>query len=202
MSAKSVDARVRYTKMMIRKSFIGLLKQKPIAKITIKEICELAGINRATFYAHYTDQYDLMDQIEDEFLTDITENLNLIDTNMPPTESLEALSGIFRYIRENSELCSLILSEKGNFVFQKRVMMVAQQKFMQGFPDRHLISPEDLEYLFVFVSVGSVGIIQKWMEDGMQRSDEDMARLIFSVPERHSERWTSERGKAFGQSGN
>ena len=49
MPEKKQDARVRYTKMMIRNSLLELLRTKPIAKITVTEICEMAGINRATF---------------------------------------------------------------------------------------------------------------------------------------------------------
>ena len=47
------DARVRYTVHMIQNIFLELLKEKPIAKITVKEICERAEINRSTFYKHY-----------------------------------------------------------------------------------------------------------------------------------------------------
>ena len=62
------DARVRYTKMIIQVNFIALLKQKPLNKITVKEICEMAEINRATFYRYYLDVYNLMEQLEDEIL--------------------------------------------------------------------------------------------------------------------------------------
>ena len=58
------DARVRYTKMIIKKSFISLLKERPINKITVKAICEMSEINRATFYKYYNDPFDLMEDIE------------------------------------------------------------------------------------------------------------------------------------------
>ncbi len=57
------DRRVKYTKMVLKESFIKLLEKKDISQITIKEICEDADINRATFYAHYNDQFDLMHKI-------------------------------------------------------------------------------------------------------------------------------------------
>lgn len=47
------DARVRYTKMVIKNSFVKLLAKKPLEKVTVKEICELSEINRATFYKYY-----------------------------------------------------------------------------------------------------------------------------------------------------
>ena len=60
------DARVKYTRMVIQQTFLELLQKKPISKITVTEICEIAGINRATFYKHYMDPYDLLEQFENE----------------------------------------------------------------------------------------------------------------------------------------
>ena len=45
--------RTRVTKMLIRRAFTDLLRVKPVQSISIKELCEKAGVNRGTFYAHY-----------------------------------------------------------------------------------------------------------------------------------------------------
>ena len=72
----ATDARVRYTKMMIQAKFLLLLEKKPINKITVKEICELAEINRATFYKYYMDAYDLLDKIEEEILSELENTIH------------------------------------------------------------------------------------------------------------------------------
>ena len=64
MPGKKQDARVRYTKMVVKSSLLELMQTKPVAKITVTEICEKAGINRATFYSHYSDPTDLLHSIE------------------------------------------------------------------------------------------------------------------------------------------
>lgn len=51
------------TKTSIANAFIKLLSKKTFEKITIKDITEIANINRATFYAHYDDKYQLFDEI-------------------------------------------------------------------------------------------------------------------------------------------
>ena len=51
------DARVKYTKMVLKKALLELMQHKPVNKITVKEICERAELNRATFYAHYSVSY-------------------------------------------------------------------------------------------------------------------------------------------------
>ncbi|PTG02991.1 TetR family transcriptional regulator, partial [Staphylococcus chromogenes] len=60
------DRRVRKTQKAIKGALIQLLKQHPFEQITIQHIADEADINRATFYQHYLDKYDLLDQIEDE----------------------------------------------------------------------------------------------------------------------------------------
>ena len=64
----SSDHRTRVTKMLIRRAFMDLLKVKPMQSISIKELCEKAGVNRGTFYAHYASVHDLLKQMEDEML--------------------------------------------------------------------------------------------------------------------------------------
>ena len=71
-----IDARTRYTKMMIRESFIQLLKEQPVSKITVTKICEIAEINRATFYKYYEDAFDLLQKLEQELLEEILNSLS------------------------------------------------------------------------------------------------------------------------------
>ena len=74
----STDARVRYTKKMIRDSLFDCLKEKPLLNVTVREVCERAGINRATFYYHYRDCQDVVQQLEnsqiEEFRQIMSEN--------------------------------------------------------------------------------------------------------------------------------
>ena len=74
------DRRVRMTRRLIKDSFLTLLRQKNIAKITVKDICLGADINRATFYAHYEDVYDLLHKMEDELADNICTILKLDNT--------------------------------------------------------------------------------------------------------------------------
>ena len=53
MAVERSDRRVRYTKTVLKQSLLELMKDRPIGKITVTEICRLADVNRNTFYAHY-----------------------------------------------------------------------------------------------------------------------------------------------------
>ena len=65
---EKMDARKRYTQMVLKQSFLKLLKEKPVNRITVKEVCAPAQLNRATFYAHYSDCFALMESIENELI--------------------------------------------------------------------------------------------------------------------------------------
>ena len=62
-----MDRRIKYTKKTIKDTFISLLSEKDIKKITVSEICKLADINRATFNSYYLDVNDLLDKIQEEY---------------------------------------------------------------------------------------------------------------------------------------
>lgn len=61
-----MDLRIEKTKQSITNTFIALRSKKPLEKITIKELCEQARINKSTFYSHYSDIYALSDALETE----------------------------------------------------------------------------------------------------------------------------------------
>ena len=70
-----MDLRTERTRRSITSAFLELRKQKAIEKITVKELAELAYINKATFYTHYHDIYDLSDQLENEFMDSVINEL-------------------------------------------------------------------------------------------------------------------------------
>ena len=66
------DRRTRYTRQVIKEAFLKLLEEKEYPKITVTEICRLAEINRGTFYLHYYDTADVLDDILNEILKETT----------------------------------------------------------------------------------------------------------------------------------
>ena len=76
---KKTDARVRYTQRVLKESFLTLLHEKPVNRITVKEVCELAELNRATFYSHYSDCFALLESIEQELIDAFRQSLELVD---------------------------------------------------------------------------------------------------------------------------
>lgn len=181
MISGKVDRRVKYTKMVLKESFINLLEKKVIAQITVKEICEDADINRATFYSHYTDVYDLLKQIENELLENVNIYLIQLYQRGPTVDETILTEKIFGYIKENAKLCKLLLSERGDLSFQKKIMILVYDKIINELTDNNKITREDAEYVYSFAITGCVGIVQKWLDDDMKKSPRFMAEMVLKL---------------------
>lgn len=70
-----MDLRIEKTKNSILNAFIALRAKKPLEKITVKELCEMAMINKSTFYSHYEDIYALSDEVESEVVNSVLQTL-------------------------------------------------------------------------------------------------------------------------------
>ena len=61
---ENTDNRVRYTKKVLQETLMKILQKKHIDKVTVKELCEEASVNRGTFYLHYSTPNDVLMEIE------------------------------------------------------------------------------------------------------------------------------------------
>lgn len=71
-----MDLRIEKTEKSIKNAFIELRARKPLEKITVKELCSIARINKSTFYSHYRDIYDLSDAMEAEIVEAVTNSIS------------------------------------------------------------------------------------------------------------------------------
>ena len=172
-----LDRKTRYTRMVLQDSLIELMKEKPISKITIKELCKNADINRTTFYTHYIDQYDLLRKIEDETLSWVKERLCDLLGKTDKYEAMAVLEGIFQYFAENKSHLQVLMSEQGDIDFQKQLFTLIYQECGINFSNDNI----DTNDYFIFVVTGSVGLIQHWLKNGLNKSTKEMAEIIFNV---------------------
>lgn len=102
---EKLDARKRYTQKVLKQSFLTLLKDKPVNKITVKEVCALAQLNRATFYAHYSDCFDLMESIEQELIDAFAKSMRYAGS-LDVTALIEA---IYDMVEKNQVACRVLI---------------------------------------------------------------------------------------------
>ena len=171
------DHRTRVTKILLRRAFTDLLRQKPIQSISVKELCEAAGINRGTFYAHYTDVYDLRRQMEEEMLADFQEALEpLLSGDGGDPTPLKITAGIFQCLKDNADVCAMTVGPHGDKEFATRLINLGREKYVEGYR-RYFASatPGQLDCYYAFVCGGCISLLEKWLADGMNPGAEEMA---------------------------
>lgn len=110
-----MDLRIERTKRNIINAFLELRAKKPLEKITVKELAELAMINKATFYSHYSDIYDLSEQLETEFIDSVLRGIpHLEDLIENPKLGVESL---FLSLLSQQSLSNILFSDSRASVY-------------------------------------------------------------------------------------
>lgn len=164
------DGRVKYTQMMIKQAFLELLKSMPVEQASVTEICKLADINRATFYRHYENQYDLLSFLENEMFEDIKKSTFEYGNDIDKlTESI--LCKFF----EKKETWLLLLSNHADLSFQYKIYKFFEKFFIKENPSKQS------ELKFNFLLYGYSGLITQWATDGMKETPVEMANYIKNI---------------------
>lgn len=173
----SFDARVRYTRMIIEKSFLELLQEKPVGKITVTELCEKAQINRATFYKHYLDIPDLLEKIEEDLFSTIRASFGVETIKMRPF-----LVKMVRYTRDNQDRFMALGGDHGDPNLMTKTFVVCYESAYplveQNMPG---MQENERKMLYHFLSHGAGAVLTWWIKNGMQESPEEIADFILGV---------------------
>ena len=173
----SFDARVRYTRMVIENSFLELLKSKPLPKITVTEVCQKAGINRATFYKHYLDIPDLFEKMEEQLFDQIRQMFRDKASNM---ESM--MLDMMNYTRQEGNRFFILGSDYGDPHLMTKTFQICYE---MAYPLLETNLPQmdasRLKMLYHFVSQGSGGVLTCWIRNGMKESPKEIIDLIMHL---------------------
>ena len=161
------------------RAFAELMLEKRIQDITVQELVDKADIHRATFYSHYHDIYDLYEQIESDMISEFSSIMK-----NDPTHSYENLfETLIDYIYNNSMLCKMLLSKKGNRSFQSHVFSLLLKKYIQIyiFEEKQAVITEEIKYLINYHIQDCIAILSHWLENGLSYPKEKMKQLMINV---------------------
>ena len=172
---------VRNTRRRLREGLLRLLEQKPIHEISVKELTELADVNRGTFYFHYQDIYDLLGRMEDSFFEQLDRTLSENPVR-GSEDGYPYLHAIFSFLGENRDFCRIMLGPHGDMQFVDRVKqrVDAQCSFIW-----ELLSPDTERQRFAmynaFIINGCIGLIQEWLSGRSGLTEESVTELSATI---------------------
>jgi AcrR family transcriptional regulator len=176
--SKPIDLRIQRTLQRIRQAFLELLEAQPFDQITVSAVSERAQINRATFYRHYTDIYDLAQQITEEF--DTIQLMQKRDT----ADHVGAVRAIFEHVADYASFYRAMIRPGAIPGFRARMEETVAEQFtvllpMFGFNARRTAMPPAL--VIRCLAAAQVAFVQWWLEEGMPFSATEAATYLIQL---------------------
>lgn len=186
--AKKTDLRVVRTKKLIKEAMLKLIQEKGFDAITIQDIAEEALINRATFYLHYQDKYDLLEKVSHTFLQELMDVINPsyhIENGEVNVERFQTtLKRVFENIKKNRDFYQVMFGPNEVQDFSAKVEKFVFEKFETKFKEifgdlSKLEIPAD--FILNFLSSAYIGVVKWWIKENFRYSPEYMAIQLAKV---------------------
>ena len=153
------------TKYALAQSLKNLLRERPLDKITIKDLVEDCGVNRQTFYYHFQDIYDL---ISWSLNTEINEILK--DNNAMQSDLRTKFLLVFHYFEDNRQTILNGFDPVNHMQYEQIVEQYAREHLRDKLllvPQSAFINEEEREAIIDIYASGFSGLFLKWIERGM-----------------------------------
>jgi AcrR family transcriptional regulator len=175
------DLRVQRTRNLIVEALIEVTIQKGFAAVTVQDIVKRAGINRATFYRHYQDKFDLLDQYA-QAVYELPNNA--ADPGSPAGKGatlqmvVQGLVRVLEHVRLHAKFFRVMLGKNGDPAFAARIRQYVQKRIRRSLPESLLPDENSAELYLNYVSSGAVGVLAWWLENETPYSPEQMVAIL------------------------
>jgi len=174
---KKMDRRVRKTRMQLRAGLTQLMREKPIKDITVRELAQLVDINRCTFYLHYRDIYDMVEQVEQEVFDEFRALVRAHPAEELQNKPLALLVDLFAFFSANADISSAFLGGNGDMAFFSKLIDMIRERVLEYWRQEQKKDPEQYDYYFSFLASGFLGIIREWFARDMKETPAQMATM-------------------------
>ncbi len=168
------------TTAKIRATLVKMLATSDIDDITVTELCTRANINRATFYYHYNSVRDVFVEVEKRIEAEFDEFLNksaMTDDGVPDKRFYTTF---FEFVARNEGICRMVLNSphKSTDSFLARAMKAGCDKVISVMTKIYPDCPTSkIEYYYLFVSHGFLGLMTYWLNNGMKETPAEIAAI-------------------------
>lgn len=171
------NQRYQDTEILIQKTLLELASTTDIRRITIRAICDRAGINRSTFYAHYLDINDLVDKMGRSMMQDI--GLLFKDSDNPMnffiTEPL--LAKMILYVKEHRDFFDIYLNHYRQSA-DDNFSLLWQDWSLPYMQSLGIADEAESWYHFTFFKAGFLAVLSQWIRNGCPESPDALAHII------------------------
>ncbi len=174
------DLRVIKTKNILYSTLLELMKEKQFEEIKVSDICSHALINRSTFYSHYNDKYELLEEyintLKDSLIEELSKNKNINNTKQ---YYIELIKLFFNHIDEKRNIYISAMINNRNSITMDIIYDVLNHEVTKRLNDiefKNKTIPVEIISKFYLGAVFNVGI--EWLKNENKYSKEDLVNYL------------------------
>ena len=197
-ATEGLDRRTRRTRKALFQALLSLLQEKPLNAITVTELTGQADVNRATFYTHYQDIFDMFDHLKSDLCETCRKMVNTHGAEIAQGEYDGLVANIFQFFEQNEALFSIVFAEGADNSFYISLIEVVREACLhnvkvqqtvknslahEGMPKKKIddASQTVCNYQFDYIAGGVVSILRNWMLSGRKESADEMTFITSSL---------------------
>lgn len=172
------DLRVIKTKNNLYNTLVELMKEKQFEEIKVSDICNHALVNRSTFYAHYNDKYELLEEyikvLKESFTKELEKNKNISNTKEYYMEMIKIL---LDHVEDKKEIYSSIMINNRNSMTMDIIYDVLNQDITNRLKNETIKEiPSDIMAKFYLGAIFNVGI--EWLNNSTKYTKEELLKYL------------------------
>lgn len=170
----------RYKEMDIcmKAALLELMKETAFEKITVKRICERAGVNRGTFYSHYADIYNMLDDAEN-YLSERLISITKEWSQCPYHQNQSLFIPYLRYIKEHQYFYRISLANRKNLPVQKTFKPLWEQLVLPHCQQAGITDEDELFYYFIAFEGSITMVLRRWIETDCRENEQKLSDILW-----------------------
>lgn len=174
---KKNNQRYRDMDMYMKAAMLELMQTTPFEKITVKSICQKAGVNRGTFYSHYTDMNGMLENLEEYLSEDL---LLLVKKWLDSKKNGSIFLPYLQYIKEHRYAYSIILSHRKRLPIKKSFHPLFDQFITPRCQSLGITDEKEIIYYKIYFQSGVDIVLQHWVQTDCEMREEDMNKILLN----------------------
>ncbi|MGI6216614.1 MAG: TetR/AcrR family transcriptional regulator [Coriobacteriales bacterium] len=173
------NQRVRLTKRLLKEALIDLLEKKSLQEVSVSELCHAAGINRTTFYNHYRNPAEVLEDIERESLEEVQE---LLEKEKQPVALARHVEVIASYLREHDRVAKTAFAS--TVTPSDLALKLLKLRLDEEDEIADVLScydPPTQKLLFVYLANGIYSLVRTWLLEDVPKSPKELGELAEKV---------------------
>lgn len=172
------NQRFREMDICMKAALLELMKETSFEKITVKRICERAGVNRGTFYSHYTDIYNMLNDAENYLNTELISITEEWSQN-PDHQNQSLFIPYLRYIRQHQYFYRISLANRKYLSVRITFKPLWEQLVLPRCQQAGITDEDELYYYFIAFEGSITMVLRRWIETDCRESEQRLSGILW-----------------------